>query len=226
MLQLFKRKECNKNLLSLNKYFKLIYKDIVVQKGLRLLPVFYILISCFISNDIYNSNLFVTMNMMIASEIAFANISYFYLEEKSGGNLLLTTTSYTRSDIVMSKYLFLILLAFVQLLTAYLIAYTNLGVAILNIKSVYDFILNILFLNVTVALITPLCFFKPGAFLKTIFACIIWSIIECLPMVINFNDYIYGTSLDKVIFISISLSAIIVCASIFISNKVFKSRDF
>lgn len=166
------------------------------------------------------------MNMIIASEIVFANIAYFYLEEKSSGNLFLTTTSYTRKDIIISKYLFLVLLASVQLLTAYFIAYTNLGVAILNIKSVYDFILNILFLNVTIGLITPLCFFKLSAFSKTILACIIWSVIECLPMAISFNGYIYGTSLDKVVFINISLSTIIVCSSIFISNKVFKSRDF
>lgn len=166
------------------------------------------------------------MNMMVASEITFVNISYFYLEEKNNGDLLLTTTSYTRKDIVISKYLFLILLSFTQLLSAYFVAYTNLGIANLNIKNIYDFILNILFLNITIAVITPLCFFKLYAFSKTIIACIVWSIIECFPMAINFNGYTYDVSLYEVVLLSISISAIVVYGSIFISNRIFKVRDF
>lgn len=202
------------------------YKDIMVQKGILFLAIFYVLMPCFIDNNTYESNLFVVMNMMIASEIVFANIAYFYLEEKSSGDLLLTTTSYTRKDIVISKYLFLILIASMQLLISYSIAYMNLGLKIINVKSLYDFILNILFLNITVALITPICFLKFGALTKTIFACMIWSSSECLPMIIDFGNYIYPMNLGQTILLSILLSAVLIYISIFISNKIFKGRNF
>ncbi len=209
----------------LNKYFKLMYKDIIIQKGILLLVVFYILMPCFINNEMYKSSLFIVTNMMIVSEILFANISYFYVEEKSKGNLLLITTSYTRSDIAVSKYLFLMVLGFVQLLITYCIVYANLGSQIVNLKNLYDFILNILFLNITVAFVTPLCFFQFSALAKTFVACMICSVIECVPMVINFGRYTYCLSLNEIIFFSVLVSAVIVCGSIFVSNKIFKSRD-
>lgn len=198
----------------------------MIQKGILLLAALYVLMPCFINNDMYRSNLFIVTNMIIVSEITFANIAYFYLEERSKGNLLLITTSYTRSDVVVSKYLFLMALGLVQLLASYCIVYANLGPQILSTKSLYDFILNILFLSVEVAFVTPLCFFKLSALAKTFVACMVCSVIECLPMMVSFDGFIYALNLNWVCIFGLLVSAAVVCGSIFVSNKVFKGRDF
>lgn len=175
----------------------------------------------------YNSNdLFAVVNMMIAMEILVANIAYFYLEEKSSGDLFLTATSYTRKDIVISKYLFLMLLGLSQLLTAYFVTCINFAVSMLSATNVYNFILNLLFLNIAIAFMTPFGFFKLSAFFKTMLACIIFLVIDCLSMETSFNCYIHNISLEKLVFISILLSIVTICGLMFISNKVFKSRDF
>lgn len=82
------------------------------------LSIFYVFIILVVSSSQYD--IFAIINVLIMMLICMLNMCYFYFKEKQKGEDFLITTSYTRTDLVVSKYIFLILVSIFQISTSYL----------------------------------------------------------------------------------------------------------
>ncbi len=210
-------------MLNLKKYFKLIYKDVLTQKQLIALSVFYaFLIPIF---SLSQNDIFAAINTLMMMAIFLSNITYFYFKEKQKGEDFLITTSYTRTDLVLSKYIFLILVSIFQIGTSYLFCCFNSGFDIVNVNLIISFLLNILFANIAIACTTPFCFLNWSAFLKTVIACVLLILMEDLPIFVKFDSIIINLGFKYAACICIILSIVVIGLSIFISDKIFRIQD-
>ncbi len=209
-------------MLNLKKYFKLIYKDILTQKQVVVVSIFYAFLIPFFS--LSQDKVFTAINMLMVTLIFMLNACYFQFKEKQKGEDFLITTSYTRTDLVLSKYIFLILVSIFQIGTSYLLFYFNLGFDLVNVNLIISFLLNVLFTSIAIACMTPLCFFNWSAFLKTMVAGVLLCLMECLPIYIKF-DNIINLGFKYTACICTILSIVVIGLSIFISNKIFRIQD-
>ena len=178
-------------MLNLKKYFKLIYKDVLTQKQLVVVSIIYaFLIPAF---SISQDHIFAAINGLMMMSMLLLNITYFYFKEKQKGEDFLITTSYTRTDLVLSKYIFLILVSIFQIGNSYLFFCFNSGFDSVNINLIITFLLNVLFANMAIACITPFCFFNWNAFLKTMICCVLIILMENLPIFVKFDNIIINT---------------------------------
>lgn len=210
-------------MLNLKKYFKLIYKDVLTQKQLIALSIFYAFFIPVFS--LSQDHIFAAINALMMMAIFLSNVTYFYFKEKQKGEDFLVTTSYTRTDLVLSKYIFLILVSIFQIGISYLFFCFNSGFDSVNINLIISFLLNVLFANVAIACITPFCFLNWSAFLKTIIAVVLLCLMENLPIFVKFDNNIINLGFKYAVCICIILSIVVIGMSIFISDKIFRIQD-
>lgn len=210
-------------MLNLKKYFKLIYKDFLTQKQMVAISVFYAFIIPVFS--LSQDHVFAAINTLMVTLIFMLNACYFYFKEKQKGEDFLITTSYTRTDLVLSKYVFLILISIFQIGTSYLFCCFNSGFDLVNVNLIISFLLNVLFANIAIACMTPFCFLNWNAFLKTVICVVLLWLMECLPMYIKFDGMIISLGFKYAACICIILSVVVIGLSIFISDKIFRIQD-
>lgn len=210
-------------MLNLKKYFKLIYKDVLIQKQVIVVSIIYaFLIPIF---SLSQDNIFAAINFLMIMLVIVSNVNYFYFKEKQKGEDFLITTSYTRTDLVLSKYIFLILASIFQISISYLFCCFNSGFDIVNVNLIISFLLNVLFANIAIACTTPFCFLNWSAFIKTIIACVLLCLMENLPIFIKFDSIIINLGFKYAACICIILSMVVIGLSIFISDKIFRIQD-
>ncbi len=210
-------------MLDLKKYFKLIYKDVLTQKQMVALSIFYVFIILVVSFS--QDEIFAVINALTTMLICMLNMCYFYFKEKQKGEDFLITTSYTRTDLVLSKYIFLILVSIFEIGTSYLFFCFNSGFDLVNVNLIISLLLNILFANIDIACMTPFCFLNWSAFLKTMIVCVLACLMKCLPIYIKFDNIIINLGFKYAACICIILSIVVIGFSIFISNKIFRIQD-
>lgn len=170
-------------------------------------------------------NIFAAINFLIITLILVSNVNYFYFKEKQKGEDFLITTSYTRTDLVLSKYIFLILVSIFQIGISYLFFCFNLGFDSVDVNLIISFLLNILFANIAIACTTPFCFFNWNVFLKTVIAGVLLILMEDLPMFVKFDNIIINLGFKYAVSLCIILSIVVIGLSIFISDKIFIIQD-
>ena len=111
-----------------SKYLNLLKKDFLISKNMIFLLVYFFIIilgfPLFFENNSNDNILNIIATVTLFEMIAFGS-QQVLISEKCKGNELIITTSYTRKDIIYSRYLFFYLLSLVCMIFSFV------GVAVL-----------------------------------------------------------------------------------------------
>ncbi len=208
------------------KYLNLFKKDLLVTKNTIFFVIyFFILTICSIfvlKNNIVNNivdNLLNTMATIVILEMIALGSQQVLIPERCKGDEILLTTTYTRKDIVLSRYLFFYTLAFIIIILNFL-------VSIFIFPSLFNFyaLLEYLFIICIGTSILVLLSFKINnnlvyTFISTIFMAPILTMINSLEKF----DFIEPYILSGALFL---LSLLAVFISFKLSKKIYLNKSF
>ena len=207
------------------KYIDLVLKDAVVYRQMILFILYPPAMMFFIPVGILSSDLLRSILSSVTLVITLLFVLYMIEEDKNQATEYLTTTGYTRTDIVISRYLLVFLICTVQIILTLIVMFLTLGFN--------EYLFNILFLSiifgaicVSVSVQVVLSFiFKPLTF-ATIAAVFEILVVSFLVFMNQWIQMFCGQLICWVIGLAIiAISIISIVASKIISNKIYLNKD-
>lgn len=206
-----------------NKYLNLLKKDLLLSKNLLLLFLYFLVLTMcfplffkkFSSKTILNIFPVITILQMIA-----LNSLQIFTSEKCKGNELIITTTYTRNDLVYSKYIFIYGLTLCALIGAYVTFGCIYCVETIN----FSVLLSKIFLTCIADAILLLLSFKIDNNLQYSMLGVIF--ITPLTSFIQAVDVLFAM-VNPMIFVSMTvlLTVLIVAVSLKFSKKLYSKKD-
>lgn len=209
----------------IKKYIGLIKKDAIVYKKMIFFVLYGPVMMFFLPANFLSSDLLKSFLSPITMITTLLFVLYMIEEDKNKGTELLTTTSYTRNDIVVSRYLLCFFISILQMILIFIAMFSVVG----NLESLNNIIsISIIFgvICINTSVQVPLSFkFRPITFatIAMIFEFIIMSAAIWFE---NFIKYYFNNLMSQsigVLIIIISIIAVIV--SKIISNKIYLKKD-
>ena len=205
---------------NIKKYMNLVLKDILICKKMLFFILYVPMVLLFLPQNLWGANVIEMFSFLVICEMFIFISLYLVEEEKNKGTELLITTSYTRNDIVISRYLVCFLNLLVQIILFFLILFLVCGnFLLLNLNL---FMINIFLICIMILILVPLSF----KYRLTLFTVI--SMIFICPVMLLLS-FMYKWNIDFVLnglCVVLILGLIIISRmSIFISKKIYQKKD-
>ena len=199
------------------KYISLIHKDIIVAKSSFVFLALSLLFPLILPQELLVSNYYVPAVMIITFASLLVSVGPLWQEEKNKGIELLLSTSCTRKNVVMCRYLALIFAVLINLIFYFgaILLLTN-QLVFLNFAGVILFFVTCLSLS----LIVPISFK-----FKAMTTSIIESIIFC-PIIVIFETIKIENTCSLFVSMSIILfSILLIILSMYVSLRIYRNKD-
>lgn len=200
------------------KYINLIIKDLIVYKKFMIFLFYFQVVSIFSPSSLVISFVLPTI-ISTSTFLLLLKIE----EEKSKGTEFLITTSYTRKDIVIAKYLLTLFIILIQsILYCFISFFRPTGFKF----NLFSFLLCILFIILFISIFIPLLFcFKVRTI--SLLSPLLAIITVPITLLNSSRPYNYFTSSYRYFyfFIFCFISLILFIASIIISQKCYSKKD-
>ncbi len=213
--------------------FNLIMKDILIQKKIFIMAMLYLVFFVFVFQSMEGS-------MFTVAIVAFVYLlvsGTFAYDDKSKSDIMLNSLPIKRRDIVMAKYISLLVYMILGTIAFSIISYIIMILDLplktypITIEAIIAAFFSISFIN---SILFPLMF-KLG-YTKAKFAnmLLLFAFFFGVPMLINNNSTLFSEVLDVIKnqsgtmigFAIVALSMIILSASYMLSIKLYKQRQF
>ncbi len=199
------------------RYVSLICKDLFICKSVAIFGLFSILFATALPQDIVSSYFYVPAVMMMAIITLLTSIGPLWQEEKNKGLELLLTTTCTRKDVVLCRYIMSLLANLINLIIYF-------GSMLLFIKQAvfisFAGVVTLFIMCLMLSLIVPISFkFKAPA------ASILMATIVSPLIIISEFLKIENVESISIYAGTILVSVLLIMLSVNISLKIYSKKD-